>query len=175
MSESSPSHTLVIGWGSELRGDDAVGLVLVRELEPRAPGGVTLIEVPQLTPELAADVAEVDRVIFVDALDPQAHPVSGEPSLHPIHPTSIDPEATRLIPTCVHSLSPERLLELTSLLYDARPEAWLLGLPVASFDIGMELSPLARKGIEAAHDLIAPFLQLPSTSTRPTSKELQPL
>ncbi len=63
---------LVIGIGNPLRGDDGVGWWLAERAEQLPPGtptkGPLLVQtVQQLTPELAAELTDVRRVLFIDA------------------------------------------------------------------------------------------------------------
>lgn len=71
---------LVIGYGNELRGDDGVGPKVAEAVEAWKLAGVSVLALRQLTPELAADLAVVRRVIFVDAALPQK-PTSPPPPL----------------------------------------------------------------------------------------------
>ena len=50
-------RTLVIGYGNELRGDDAVGPLVARTAESWQRPGLRALAVQQLTPELAEDIA----------------------------------------------------------------------------------------------------------------------
>jgi len=69
---------LIIGYGNTLRGDDQVGVLLAETLEQALQArfeiiseGVNPVQVvatPQLLPELAAPIATVDWVIFLDAI-----------------------------------------------------------------------------------------------------------
>ncbi len=147
---SPGEHTLVIGWGNELRSDDAAGLHFVRRLAAGHLPKVETMEVPQLTPELAFDVAEAEKVIFVDAGLPDASPSCREPKIKKVDASKLGETDSRQIPTCIHSLGPEGVLQLAEGLYDRRPEAWILSLPVASFAIGFGLSVLAEEGINQA-------------------------
>jgi hydrogenase maturation protease len=177
LEETDPAGeaVLVIGWGSELRGDDAAGLVFVRRLEAAALPGIEIVEVPQLTPELAWDVAAARRVIFVDAALPNViDNADGHPKLRRLETGADDGGTGRFNPTCVHSLSPERILEMAVLLYGRCAEAWLLCLPAATFDMGMGLSPLAERGVRRALDLIRPVLCRPASQKRTHPMQPQP-
>src|SRR6185369_9836894 len=67
---------VVIGYGNTLRGDDAVGRMVVEELAKRNLENVEFVSVTQLVPELAALVARANAAIFVDAcLESPAVPV----------------------------------------------------------------------------------------------------
>ena len=164
---SSPSiPLLVIGWGSELRGDDAVGLVFARKLEAQAHPGLEVIEVPQLTPELAWDVSRARRVVFADAVAPGTVEGIGEmPVLRKLEVCESIP--ARFIPTCVHSLSPDRILELSAALYESRPEAWVLYLPAFDFNLGLEISSRAEQGVEEGLQILRPLLNLPEPAADP--------
>lgn len=150
------TRTLVIGWGNELRSDDAAGLHFVRRLEAEKLPGVETMEVPQLTPELALDVAGAGKVVFVDASVSEASTARRDPKLEKIGFPSSCATPTRQIPTCIHSLGPEGVLELAEGLYGQRPEAWILSLPVESLEIGFGLSVFAEKGIEKAFHFLSP-------------------
>ena len=60
--------TLIIGIGNTLRGDDALGRIAAeRVLDAVDSQKVRVISQCALTPELAAEIAEVALVIFLDA------------------------------------------------------------------------------------------------------------
>ncbi|NJN15613.1 MAG: hydrogenase maturation protease [Oscillochloris sp.] len=121
-------HRLVIGYGNTLRGDDGLGPRVVAPL--RVPGVRTLI-LPQLGPELAAELALVQRVIFVDARLGR-----GGPHLRRLPLADPQPQS--------HHCDPAGLLALSAALYGHAPQAWLLSIPAARFDLGAPLSPAAR-------------------------------
>ena len=117
---------LVIGIGNEFRGDDAVGPRLVNEVRPRH--GLETMSVHQLTPELADQLNQVDRVLFVDAaVDREG-----------VCLERIEPAQTRGIG---HAVSPEALLGWTRFAFGRQPEAWLLAVPAGSFGVGDPISP----------------------------------
>ena len=61
-------RTLVIGYGSPIRGDDAIGPLAADALAAAPlPPGWRVLSRHVLTAELAEDLAAVDRVIFLDA------------------------------------------------------------------------------------------------------------
>lgn len=59
--------TLVIGFGNTLRGDDGVGPLVAEQVDTWNLRNVRSLSVHQLTPELAADIAQVETVFFIDA------------------------------------------------------------------------------------------------------------
>jgi hydrogenase maturation protease len=128
---------MVIGYGSDLRGDDAVGrLAAAAVTEWRMPD-VQVLSVHQLTPELAAPLAEADRALFLDA-----HPAGSNPA---VAVRRLAP-ATRLA-ELGHSGDPGRVLAWTARLFGRTPRAWWITLPAADFAFGAPLSPTAARGL----------------------------
>ena len=131
---------LVIGYGNDLRGDDAAGPRAAAQIDAWALPGVEVRALHQLTPELAEPLAAADRAIFLDA-----HPVSSGPDvrvqrLHPAIPTA------RLAHTC----DPQALLALARTAFGRWPQAWWITIPAADFAFGAPLSALAQRGIAEA-------------------------
>ena len=58
---------LIIGYGNELCGDDAVGPWVARAVAEWQLPAVKSLAVPQLTPELTTELAKTNYVMFVDA------------------------------------------------------------------------------------------------------------
>jgi hydrogenase maturation protease len=118
--------TLIIGYGSPIRGDDALGpLVADRLLEQGVPEGVTVLPRHILTADLVPDIAASDRVVFLDAA------ADGEPGELRCRPLSASRDA---VSTMAHFLDPGELLAWCEALYRHRPEAWLITLVGESFD-----------------------------------------
>lgn len=70
-----PTHTLIIGCGNLLRGDDAVGPVLVRHLWERGlPNGVRCADGGTGGMDVAFQMRGVDHVILVDACTSGSEP-----------------------------------------------------------------------------------------------------
>jgi hydrogenase maturation protease len=138
MSAPAEPRALVVGYGSDLRGDDAAGRYVAEALERRAPPGVRVRSVHQLLPELTPELAGARLVIFVDAQLPGAGERVGLARL------GIGG------PWLGHSASPGWLLEQAERLYGARPEAWLVSIPAAQDELGAGLSDLSRRGAAEA-------------------------
>lgn len=134
------TETLLIGYGSELRGDDALGRRLAEAVEGWP--GVRSLSVHQLTPELVAEVASCDRVFFADAQERDGEPLLAALAL---------PDAA---PAGWHHATPESLLGLCAALHGRAPEAWILTLPGRDFGLSMELSEPARASLEAGLRLL---------------------
>ncbi len=130
--------TLVIGYGNTLRGDDGVGYRVAERLQTEAGDRLDSRPVHQLTPELALDIAQVDRVWFVDAW------IAG--TIPTMQPLTLTPVA----PVMDHRWQPTSLLHLAKTLYEAEPVAYQLLIPAADFDYGEHLSSGAQAGMEWA-------------------------
>ena len=141
---SSGSKVLVIGYGNTLRRDDGVGPFVTDHLEPSP--GLHVITSHQLTPELAEPVSQADLVVFVDA---RADLAAGEIVMEPLPPRGS---------TLIHRLDPGTLLQWSLKLYGRVPEAILIGIGAASFDLGEGLSPeveqAAVKALRAIRKLL---------------------
>jgi hydrogenase maturation protease len=139
--ESGCSKILLLGYGNELRGDDAVGPRVAGLVEEWNLAGVTARALPQLTPELAEAIAQTQHVIFVDAS--AASNDASQVEVTKISPTeSGDWEA--------HAGTPQALLTLTQALYGHCPSAWLITIPATQFDYGTPLSPETEQGLATA-------------------------
>ena len=137
-------HCLVIGYGNTLRSDDGVGPQVAELVAAWQLPEVRSRVVHQLAPELAAEMAEVETVIFVDAAAPDA--VLTGVTVSSIDLSGTDPYPQRL----GHTSDPRSLLFLTQHLYQARPTAYWVLLPTENLDFGEQFSPLAEAGIESA-------------------------
>jgi hydrogenase maturation protease len=131
------TRLLVIGYGNELRGDDGAGPRAARAVAAWQLPGVEGVAVHQLTPELAARLAEAERVVFVDA-GPDIGVLT-----RPIEPS----RAARVLG---HTEEPGALLALAEVLYGHRPEAWLMTLPAPDLSFGEGLSATAEQGLAEA-------------------------
>lgn len=135
-------RTLVLAWGNPGRGDDGLGPAFAARLAAEALPEVTVETDYQLQVEFAADVARHDRILFVDA---DRSPDSSPWWIERLHP------ATGGASFSTHSVAPGEVLALGRELFDAEPEAWLVGIHGYQFDaLGEGLSPGARANLEAA-------------------------
>jgi len=125
---------LVLGYGNPLRSDDGIGwkaAVLLKQ-ELSSPH-VLVIAAQQLAPEMAASVAGCSCVLFLDAAhDGQA----GEIRLKPVRR-----DRKFNLGDFSHDFSPSALLALAFRLFDVEPQAQLLTLSGADFELGERFSP----------------------------------
>lgn len=145
--------TLIIGYGSPIRGDDAIGPLAADALAAGPlPEGVRVLSRHVLTAELAEDLAAAGRVVFIDAA------VDGLPGEVRVRPLAADATA---LSTMAHFLDPRELLAWCETLYGRAPETWLVSAGGASFDYaGYELTATARAAlplvVESVRALIGP-------------------
>lgn len=120
------ARVLVIGYGSPIRGDDAIGPLAADRLarEALAPG-VEVIARHILTAELVPEIAARDRVIFLDAA------ANGQPG--EVRCRRLQPD-TSTVSTMAHFLDPRELLGWCEALFGRVPETFLITACGGSFD-----------------------------------------
>lgn len=165
------SGTLILSWGNPGRRDDGLGPALTAVFEEAPPPNVTVETDYQLQVERAADVAEYERVIFVDADRSGAEPFW----MRRITPSDGGPSFS------THSVAPETVLALSRDLFGMEPEAWLLGVRGYDFDgFGEGLSEPARTNLTAAVRYVSSacksqvFRAINPTSTTPRDCDGEP-
>ena len=119
---------LVIGVGSDLRRDDAVGRHVAEEYEARSLGDVAVIVTTQLVPELVEPISAAERVVFVDA------------SVAVSEVTALPVESLSGAGDSHHS-TPGALLGLAERLGMNVPPAFLVEIPAHDLALGEGLSP----------------------------------
>jgi hydrogenase maturation protease len=127
-----------------LRGDDGVGLWLAEWAEQRFSDqpGVRIIADHQWTPELAADVAHAQSVMFIDCtLDSPP----GSINLSPVEPASgAEVRAT-------HHLDAAQLLTLSQRLFNSLPQSsQLLTIGAGSIEMSENFSPAVTAALPEA-------------------------
>jgi hydrogenase maturation protease len=135
---------VVIGYGNTLRGDDAVGPLVIDALADRDLDNTVLLSVTQLVPELAALVARASAVIFVDAC------LASCSTRVEVEELSCD---LRQCETSHHA-GPCDIVALARSCFHASPPAWLVTIPATDFESAGEVSAMARTGVESAIDAI---------------------
>ena len=142
---------VVIGYGNELRGDDAVGPRVARAIEALELPDVTTCATPQLTPELAEVLAQAELAVFVDA-------ALGGPA-GTVEVVLLKPLALQT--PLGHLTHPPALLALAQAVFGRSPQAWIVRIFGAGFDIGQAVSPDAEAGTLAAVDAVVALLNRP--------------
>ncbi|CRI65485.1 Hydrogenase maturation protease [Thiocapsa sp. KS1] len=154
-SRTAGTKVLIIGYGSPIRGDDAIGPLVADRLEREGvPYGVAVISRHILTAELVADLVEHDRVIFLDAA------VDGPPG--EVRCRQLAPDASAMS-TMAHFLDPRELLAWCETLYGQVPETFLVSACGTSFDYAnYSLTPDAEAAMEPMIERVRQLIAQPA-------------
>ena len=137
------SGVLVVGYGSPIRGDDAVGWRVVDLLraDPRL-AGATILARHQLMPELAEDIARAEIVVLVDAS-------TAPPGT--VEVTEItEPDRRGGTGAWSHDVDPGGLVDLAWRLFGRASPTFVLSIGAGSFDPGARLSPAVEAALPEA-------------------------
>ncbi|MDJ0570506.1 MAG: hydrogenase maturation protease [Pleurocapsa sp. MO_192.B19] len=133
---------LAIGYGNTLRSDDGAGQIVANKIAQWKLPQVQSLAVHQLIPELAANIAQADVVIFIDAVATDSeNPISFKIQQIPAEDDNI---------SFGHSCNPKSLLSCTKILYGKVVKAYWILIPAVNFDFGEEFSLLTQRGIDIA-------------------------
>jgi hydrogenase maturation protease len=137
---------LVVGYGNPLRGDDGVGWLIAGRLadDPRM-AGTEILQRHQLTPELALDISRAERVVLVDARS------DALPGTVTTGPLGLGDEGSS---AWSHHVGPAGLVALARTLYGRVPDVHVVGIGVASLEVGAELSPAVAAALDPAIEAI---------------------
>jgi hydrogenase maturation protease len=151
---------LVIGYGSPIRGDDAIGPLAAERLAAGLlPDGVEVISRHVLTADLVPDLVAAERVIFIDAA------VDGEPGALHCRALRADPHARS---TMAHFLDPRELLGWAQALYGAQPQAYLVSVAGANFDFAhCELSAVVDQALAGLVERVRELCTLTAADAPP--------
>lgn len=150
----SPKYNfLIIGYGNDQRGDDAVGIQVAMTVANWQLPAVKSLVTHRLSPELAADMAQASHAIFVAAL--------GKSCAQAVHIDPIDAGApeTGQMAAKTPTDTPAALLNLTQQVYGRHPQAWRLQIASDCFDWGSQLSSTAHQGCDRALRTIEQFFK----------------
>ncbi|MFP4149307.1 MAG: hydrogenase maturation protease [Nitriliruptoraceae bacterium] len=134
----SPAPVLVIGVGSLLRTDDAVGRKVADRVEAMALEQVEVLSLHQLTPEVAPLAADRDLVIIVDA--------AVDVTALTVRELEIDTSGALM----THHLGPAGLLSFGAKLGWRPHRAVSLSVPVRDLEVGTEVSSEGARLVDAA-------------------------
>jgi hydrogenase maturation protease len=145
---ANKARCLVLACGNTLRGDDGVGPKLAAWAEERfrQDPDVRVISRQQWTPDLAADIAAADSVLFVDA---SVKPPPGRVRLAPVSSRVDTSEPAS------HHLTANQLLGLARSLYGSiKSHAMLLSVAVGSTELGETFSAPVEAAIPRARGIL---------------------
>jgi len=129
-------RVLLIAIGNRLRRDDGVAHAVLERLG--SAHDLNTRALLQLTPEVAAEIADYESVIFIDA-DTRGADVSIEP-LRPL-PWS---------PVLTHVSSPREVVALSRSLFGFAGQVFQCRIPVDDLSVGDGLSPRANMLVSTA-------------------------
>ena len=140
-------RVIVIGYGSPIRGDDAIGpLVADRLIDEIESDQITVYSRHILTAELVGEVVEASLVIFLDAA------ANGSPGEILCRAVAPDPGTPM---SMAHFLDPRELLAWCDGLYNKTPEAYLITAAGLTFDYsGYELSDTLSESVQPMIDRV---------------------
>ncbi len=141
------SEKLVIGIGNDFRGDDVVGLYIVRKLREMLPGGIEIIEASGEATELMMMWEKRGQVIVVDAISS-----GGEAgTVFRFDIGKEDLPAAAFENQTTHSFGLAQAIQLGKMMGNLPRELIVYGIEGKSFDLGESLSPQIN---DAAEDVI---------------------
>ena len=142
--------TLIIAIGNVARGDDGTAhRVASRLLAEGLPDGVRLLSAVGLDVAMAADVAQCDRLVVVDAER------RSEPAV------DLRPIVAGTAAHSGHSIDAPGLLAVTAALYAATPDALLVGVASPEMGHAEKLSATAEAASIEATWVILELLRRP--------------
>lgn len=145
----TPTRCLVLACGNTLREDDGIGPFLAAWAEEHfaSEPGVRVVSSHQWTPELSAEIASAESVLFIDCSVSQA---SGSVTLRPVEAA---PDIPRML---THHLDAAGLLALAREFYAAQPRtAQLLTIGAASLELREGFSKVVEAAIPEAQRTLA--------------------
>ena len=148
MTQSVPQKVLLIRYGNPAREDDGLGPAAAQSIESLNIEGVTVETDYQLTVEDAADIAEYQTVVFIDASANSKEPFI----FYQLAPAKQADFSS-------HSIEPETVLALANSLFNADTEAYMLCIRGYSFDMFKEnITERASQNLKSAMAFMVPIL-----------------
>jgi hydrogenase maturation protease len=149
------TRLVVLAWGNDSRGDDAIGPRFVANAgaRPDPPGVITTyVEDYQLQPEHAIDLDGADLVLFVDA---------SREAVTPHAFREIEPARNATFTT--HGVAPGVVLDAYRCTFRRPPPpAFELAIRGDRFELGARIGARARRNLEAALALFSLLRRHPS-------------
>ena len=134
---------LIFAYGNPIRGDDALGPLLIENLQILNLEGIEMLTDFQLQVEHAYDLQGRERVLFIDASVSCEAPYTFSRLF-----AQKDPSYT------THVMSPMAVMHVYQELYGDPPPSYLLQVRGESFELGASLSPQAEVNLQSSLDLL---------------------
>jgi hydrogenase maturation protease len=113
----------IIGYGSAIRGEDAFGLDVIKELQNFPLKETKLISAHQLTPEMVLELQDADEIIFIDS----CHDEKNRYALA----CSLSEQSTLNLS---HHISPKTIIYMLKNLYAKNPDFYIYSMMSSSFE-----------------------------------------
>lgn len=114
---------IIVGYGNELRGEDAFGVDAIKELKKFHLKNTKLISAFQLTPEIVLELLEADEIIFIDACSNEKNHYALACSLSVQSHFNLS-----------HHISPRTIIAMLESLYEKHPNFFIYSMMTKSFD-----------------------------------------
>ena len=141
---------LIFGYGNLSRGDDALGPLLLEQLEKTIdPKQIEILTDFQLQIEHALDLENRKLVLFIDAS------VSCKTAFN-----FSQLQAAKDKSYTTHAMSPTAVLQVyQSIKHQSPPPCFLLSIQGLSFELGEDISAQAQKNLQQAAQFVEQLLQ----------------
>lgn len=143
--------TLIMGCGNLLRGDDGVGIHVIRELEKLGlSGDVKIVDAGTKGLDMLFQMEGVDKAIIVDAVEGGLEPGT----IYRL--TKEDLTSPSANPISLHELKLEHTLRIGERILGDKlpPKIIIFGVEVGEVKEGIALSPKVEKSLPRLVDLI---------------------
>lgn len=114
----------IIGYGSSIRGEDAFGLDVIKELQKLTLKETKLLLAHQLTPEMVLELQEAYEIVFIDSCHDEKNPYALACSL-----------AEQSTLNLSHHISPKTIIYMLKSLYAKNPNFYIYSMMSGSFDV----------------------------------------
>lgn len=113
----------IIGYGNSLRGEDAFGLDVIKELQKLQLKETKLLSAHQLTPEMTLELQDADEILFIDSCHDEKNQYSLACSL--VEQSSLN---------LSHHISPKTVIYMLKNLYAKNPDFYIYSMMSSSFE-----------------------------------------
>lgn len=114
---------VIIGYGNELRGEDAFGIDVIKELQKLSLKDTKLISAHQLTPETVLELLEAKEIVFIDTC-------YDEKNRYALACSLIEQNSLNL----THHISPKTIVYMLNALYGKKPKFFIYSMLSSDFD-----------------------------------------
>lgn len=115
---------IILGYGNDLRGEDAFGVDVIKLLKEHHLKDTILIDLYQLTPELCLELQDAKEIIFIDAGYSEKYQYSLACNLQGEGETNLS-----------HHISPKVIISLLSNVYNKHPKYEIYSMLTNQFDM----------------------------------------